>query len=112
MAYDAGDPNQVNQKKRKFELDQQLSEEEFRHVLNTREGRAVVWRVLELCGIFRQSFTGDPAHTYFNEGKRKIGLEIRSMFEELGPQEGNDLFSLMTSEAMHRQEQLEEHYGG
>jgi len=108
MSYDTSDPQVVRKKKRKFELDHEQSIEEFRHVLDTREGRAVIWRILELCGVFKQSYTGNPEDTFFNEGKRKVGLEIRLMFEELGPSHGTKMFEMMTSEAVHRQAELEE----
>lgn len=39
-------------------------------------GRAWVNELLERCGIFRQTFTGDAAQTAFNEGVRSVGLMV------------------------------------
>ncbi|WP_051560468.1 Bbp19 family protein [Marinobacterium jannaschii] len=45
-------------------------------VMGTEAGQRLVWRLLESTGIYQQSYTGDPASTYFNEGRRSIGLMI------------------------------------
>ena len=42
-------------------------------VLSTRMGRLVVWDILEQCGVYRSTFTGN-AHGTFLEGQRQIGL--------------------------------------
>lgn len=43
-------------------------------------GRMVLWDILEFCGVFRSSFTGN-SKTYFNEGQRDVGLYILKMME-------------------------------
>ena len=42
-------------------------------VLADRQGRLVVWDILEQCGVYRSTFTGN-AHGTFLEGQRQIGL--------------------------------------
>ena len=42
-------------------------------VLCDRQGRLVVWDILEQCGVYRSTFTGN-AHGTFLEGQRQIGL--------------------------------------
>lgn len=42
-------------------------------VLSDRQGRLVVWDILEQCGVYRSTFTGN-AHGTFLEGQRQIGL--------------------------------------
>ncbi len=42
-------------------------------VLSDRQGRLVLWDVLEQCGVYRSTFTGN-AHGTFLEGQRQIGL--------------------------------------
>ena len=42
-------------------------------VLGDRQGRLVVWDILEQCGVYRSTFTGN-AHGTFLEGQRQIGL--------------------------------------
>lgn len=42
-------------------------------VLADAQGRLVVWDILEQCGVYRSTFTGN-AHGTFLEGQRQIGL--------------------------------------
>ena len=54
---------------------------DFRKVLSTPEGLRVLWYVLSQGFIFRSCFTGN-ASTYFNEGKRDLGLRILELVDE------------------------------
>lgn len=102
MVQDVGDPEQVNDKKKRWQLEQEQREHEFLSVASTPEGRAVLWRILELCGIYSSSFTGDVYHAFLAEGKRGIGLKLLSFFSEL-KDEGDDLMFRMMREAKTRQ---------
>jgi hypothetical protein len=42
-------------------------------LMSSRRGRRIVWGILEECGVYRTSFTGN-SETFFREGKRSIGL--------------------------------------
>ncbi|MBL4786532.1 MAG: hypothetical protein JKY49_14030 [Cohaesibacteraceae bacterium] len=44
-------------------------------VLRNKHCRIVLWWILEQCGIYRNTFSGNSA-TYFMEGERNIGLKI------------------------------------
>lgn len=48
---------------------------DLRTVMGTRQGRRFVWRLLELTGVYRTSYTGN-ADTYFREGARNVGLVL------------------------------------
>jgi hypothetical protein len=51
-------------------------------IMGSKEGRRVIWRLLERTGLFRSSFVaGDPLATAFNEGERNIGLELQVAVE-------------------------------
>jgi hypothetical protein len=50
---------------------------ELHDVLKTRAGRRTLWRVMEYAGMNISSFTGNST-TFFNEGKRDVGLWLRS----------------------------------
>lgn len=106
MAEDVGDPKQVNNKKRRYDLEQEQRREDFRRVMSTPEGRGVLWRILELCGSFKSSYQGDVHQMLINEGKRVIGLEVFAMFEEL-KEAGEQTQSKMTQEAKQRQRKVE-----
>lgn len=54
-------------------------------LLGTRSGRRFIWRLLSECGIFRTSFTGNNT-TFFNEGRRDIGLKFLAETQEFPDQ--------------------------
>jgi hypothetical protein len=57
----------------------------LRELLDLPAGRRVVWRLLERAGLFRQSFTGEPLSSAFNEGRRALGLEMLAEIAEAAP---------------------------
>ena len=72
-AFNAADPDAVGRKRRKADRSESTRIAAFRAVMATREGRQYLWWLLEQCGVFRTSFTGDST-TFFNEGGRNVGL--------------------------------------
>ena len=43
-------------------------------ILNMREGRRFIWRILSMAGVFALSYVSEQPHeTIFNEGKRSVG---------------------------------------
>ena len=90
--YDAGNPEHVAQqgKTRKALRDQELDDLKF--VLETRQGRRALWRILEQFGIHRNSFNGDPGWSAFNEGKRNAALWIEA---EILKADENSLLMMM-----------------
>ena len=52
-------------------------------LLKNKEGRWFLMRLLDATGINANSFTGN-SHTFFNEGKRQVGLELLARIQELG----------------------------
>ncbi len=61
-----------------------LEKEDLTKVLGTPEGLRFLWRVLEISGIYRTTFTGN-SHSFFNEGRRSVGLEIKADLLEIDP---------------------------
>lgn len=59
----------------KREKDREVAD--LKKVLSSPEGRRYVWRLMSAAGVFRTSFTGNST-TFFNEGKREIGLTVLS----------------------------------
>jgi len=55
-----------------------------RFVLQHAQARQFVWWVLEQCGLFRVSFSGNSS-TFFAEGERNIGLKIVSQLDGVSP---------------------------
>ena len=52
------------------------------HVLSTELGRWFFCRLLDRTDILKQSFTGN-SETFFNEGKRKVGLAYMNMLGQI-----------------------------
>jgi len=59
---------------------------DFKSLMGQRFGRRIVYALLEKCGVYRSSFTGN-SETFFNEGKRDIGLSYLAMVNEHCPDE-------------------------
>lgn len=69
-----------------------------RFVLAHPQARQFVWWILEQCGIFRVSFSGNSS-TFFAEGERNIGLKIVSQLDSVSPTAFPKLMFDMASEA-------------
>lgn len=97
--YDAGSRDDLRKKKDKAKLQRDEELNQMRKVLSLYEGRSVLWRILELAGIYRQSFTGN-SETFFREGQRKVGLELLGEIEAAEP----NAYSKMRDEYVERKE--------
>lgn len=60
--------------------------------------------VLERSGMFEQAFTGN-SHTFFNEGKREVGLEIVALLNEVDPYEFVRLMKEGADDVVHKRNQ-------
>lgn len=60
-----------------------LDQSSLMSLLKNKEGRWFLMRLLDATGINANSFTGN-SHTFFNEGKRQVGLELLARIQELG----------------------------
>ena len=47
----------------------------IKSVFGNKQGRQVLYHILSLCEIYHSAFTGNST-TFFNEGKREIGLRL------------------------------------
>lgn len=76
---------------------QREDKDDFVWLMNNRQGRRFIWRLLDAAGIFRSSFTGS-SETFFREGQRDIGLRIMSRIHDYCP----DQYALMLKESNER----------
>lgn len=60
-----------------------LDQQSLLSLLKSRDGRWFIMRMLDSAGVNAQSFTGNST-TFYNEGKRQIGLEILARIQDLG----------------------------
>lgn len=84
-------------KKGKYRRDREL--DDVKKILETDHGRRFMWRYLGLAGVFQTSFTGNST-TFFNEGKRDIGLKMLADVTEAKP----DAYIQMANEAKKSEE--------
>ena len=77
LVKNAADEKQVNKavKKEEFSRDNQLND--LRKVLETSEGRRVMWRLMEHCKVFATVWE-PSAKIHYNSGQQDIGHFIMS----------------------------------
>ena len=62
----------------------ELEKDDLKKILGTPEGLRFLWRLLEIAGIYRTTFTGN-SNSFFNEGRRSVGLEIKADLMDVDP---------------------------
>ena len=60
---------------------------DFRAVFESEAGRRVLAQIMEWCLMWRSTAAPEPHDTYYNEGKRAIGLQIMKV---MGADSGRD----------------------
>lgn len=68
---------------------------DIRWLMESEQGRRIVWRLLNQSGVFRSSFSSDALAMAFSEGNRNIGLQLMAQVHELCP----DMYPEMVREA-------------
>lgn len=56
------------------------------NLVSTDAGRRFLWWLLSITGVYLPSYTGN-SDTYFNEGRRAIGLEVMHRLASVAPAE-------------------------
>lgn len=90
--YDAGDRAHVADRQRRRRFAAEREDSDLVWLMNQREGRRFVWRLLKACHLYESSFTGDNA-TFFREGERNVGLQILADIVRLCPELHARMFS-------------------
>ncbi|NIF51413.1 hypothetical protein [Burkholderia sp. Ax-1724] len=92
--FNAGDPGKVGERRSKVKQLEDRRANGLRQIMSSPDGRAWMWELLASCEIFSPCFTGNST-TFFNEGKRAVGLPVFHAVTELFP----DQYLLMAKEA-------------
>ncbi len=98
--HDTGDERDVRAKKKAFELAQEREVEELRQILQTRGGRAFIWRTLSKCGVFKAPLT-HALETFRELGRRDVGLEL---FKEVLTSDAEAYIIMMREDQMRKSE--------
>lgn len=78
----------LHDKQRRQQLD------DIQWLMGHETGRRLMWRLLEVSGVFRTSFTGN-SETFFREGRRDVGLRFLADIDEVAAED----YLKMTQEA-------------
>jgi hypothetical protein len=95
---DVGDEVEVKAKKKSWQLEEDRDNAELHAVLQEPVGRAVIWRILTECGVYK-SAVGDATDIFRFEGKRDIGLWVMGQVFTSDPK----AYTIMRNEADERQ---------
>lgn len=94
--YDAGDPEQVNQARKRAGRKKRDELDFMKHIMEMQQGRAWMYKLLEDCKCFGSPIVpGDPYFTYHNIGEQNIGKRLLIEINEAAPEE----YVLMMREA-------------
>ena len=72
----------------------QLEVEDFKWLMGNKQGRRFVWRMLEMCGVFRSTFRLNNEMAFL-EGMRNVGLKLMADIHETCPEK----YHVMVKEA-------------
>ncbi len=81
----AADEVRIKEDRQTQKIRQDKDDNDLRFLLSSDQGRRFIWRILELCGIYKSSFTGS-SETFFLEGQRNIGLKLISEVLRVDPE--------------------------
>lgn len=92
-------PSETDQRREALEAESRRRRErelgDIRKLLAIPEGRRFLWRLLGDAKVFAASYAGEAPATFFNEGKRDIGIKVLQEILAAKP----DAFSQMQREA-------------
>ena len=99
LVKNAADPKQVERAGHKQRYNRKMELEDVRDILETPAGRRTFWRYLTECRVFGSVFNNSGSMTYFNEGRRDVGLKIMADITEAN----DEAYLLMMREAKDRE---------
>lgn len=101
------DPTDIrSQERAKSEQDQRdklakdTEESDLKWLMKGKQGRRIVWRLLEQAGVFRSSFNTNAMQMAFAEGNRNSGNRLLALIHTTCP----ELYPVMLNEATERKE--------
>lgn len=80
----AGDPQQVRAARKKERYTKLQQDADWKAVLDTAQGRRVLWHIMEQCKMF-ESIWEQSSRIYYNAGQQDIGHIILARVLEAHP---------------------------
>lgn len=74
-------------KELKKRLEREAEEADIKWLMAGKQGRRIVWRMLERSGVYRSTFNSDAMLMAFAEGNRNSGLMLMMQVTTLCPDE-------------------------
>lgn len=96
-AFNAGDEDHVAARAQTAKERDAARRSGLRKIMTDPECRAWMYDLLEACGVFRTSFTGN-SETFFREGSRNVGLKVMGEIHK----DHDQLYVQMCREALAR----------
>ena len=84
--------------KAKARIEQATEDDDLKWLMSSRQGRRIVWRLLQRAGVFRLSFNTNAMQMAFAEGNRNYGNALLGQVMKLCP----DVYPRMVKEANER----------
>lgn len=101
LVRNAADPKQVKDAKKRETLQRDNELADLRAVLNTLEGRRVLWRILEHTKTFGSIYDESPNRIAFNSGRQDVGHFVMA---EINDADASKILTMMQeSQARERQ---------
>ena len=82
-------------------LSRDTEESDLKWLMSSKRGRRIVWRILDLAGVFRLSFNTNAMQMAFNEGNRNTGNRLLAIVHAVAP----ELYPTMAKEAAEKDQQ-------
>ena len=76
-------------------LARQMEQDNFKWLMQSKRGRAILWSLMDRAGVFQLSFNANSMQMAFNEGRRSYGNQILTLIHEVAP----ELYPTMVKEA-------------
>lgn len=81
------DPAQEAEDRKRQEAIRNLKlKTDWKQVLSTRSGRAVIWSILSEAGLFNPVFDTNALSMAFKEGRRNYGLKVLDAVMRIAPE--------------------------
>ncbi len=75
-------------------VERQIEQQDLKWLMKCKQGRRIMWRLLERTGLYRTSFNPNSMTMAFNEGNRNLGLVLMAQLNEACPER----YTLMVQE--------------
>lgn len=89
--YDTSDPQQVNNKRKKYARTRADRLHFVEAAMTTEQGRAWFYDIMVRCRVVGTPFVEDPYKTAFNCGMQNIGLQILDDIQKAAPEGYNKM---------------------